>query len=375
MKAYSVSHLKEMNREKVFKILCECDITSKTEISHRTGISLPTVNKIVNFFMEKGLVQEIGGGEAALGRKPQMLRLNKERYLSIGVILEGDYLKAGLITLRHETILMKRIAVREDFRAVISTTVCNLINELLVESNCKLSDVLGIGIGIPAIYDVKDRTVDMAPLIGLREKTDISDLIDALEQKYRIPVIVDNDLNMEVQGEFISMGLKSSDDLIYLSVGTGIGSGVILNGKLRRGSHYMCGEVGYMTFLNDYVASSDKGGWLEDKININALCQKYSLENLAELSGKDHDTAVDIVSTYLSLCINNMMMCLDSNHFSVGGEMFNLLGEDLFRAICEKVNHLMIQAPDLHRSSSEEPGVLGAANVVATYAVGQLLEE
>lgn len=374
MKAYTVSHLRDMNRLKVFKILSEGKIISKAEISQRTGISVPTVNKIIHFFTEKGIVEELGDGEAALGRKPQMLWLNKKHFLSIGIILEGDYLKAGLITLDHETILLKRIEVRESFHTIMTTTIYNLINDLLVESNCKLSDVIGIGIGIPGIYDVKNRVIQLAPLIGVNKPEDISELIGNLEKKYKLPVAVDNDLNMEVQGEFICKGLEENDDLIYLSVGTGIGSGVMLSGKLRRGSHYMCGEVGYMTFFKDYVAANDKNGWLEGQININAVGEKYNVEDLRDLDSKSRAEAIDYVSTSLALCINNLMMSYDSNHFSIGGEMFNLLGEDLFNAIERKVENLSIQVPNLHRASVE-PGVIGAAVVIATEMLTQLLEE
>lgn len=375
MKAYGAAHLKDLNRQKVFQVLSQCDITSKTEISRLTGISVPTVIKIIHFFVEKELVEDLGGGEAELGRKPQMLRLNKNRYLSIGVVYEGDYLEAGLANLRNEILLTKRAAVKEPFETVMSVTICNLINELLVESDRKLSDVLGIGIGLPGIYDVEHQTVNMAPLIGLHEKRSISDLIDRLKKKYQLPIIVDNDLNMEVQGEFISKKLGPNDDLIYLSVGTGIGGGVMLNGKLRRGSHYMCGEVGYMTFLDDYVAGNDRVGWLEGKVNIDALSRKFGAGSLTELTGKDREAAIEYVSICLSLCINNMMMCYDSSFFSIGGEMFNLLGEDLFEAVSEKVKGLSVLAPNLYRASSENPGVIGAASVVGSDAIRRLLGE
>lgn len=374
MKAYTVSHLRDMNRLKVFKILSEGNIISKAEISNRTGISVPTVNKIIHFFTEKGLVEELGDGEAALGRKPQMLWLNKKHFLSIGIILEGDYLKAGLMTLDHETILLKRIAVEGSFHTVMTTTIYNLINDLLVESDCKLSDVIGIGIGIPGIYDVKSQVIQMAPLIGVNHQQDISKLIENLEKKYKLPVAVDNDLNMEVQGEFICKGLHENDDLIYLSVGTGIGSGVMLNGKLRRGCHYMCGEVGYMTFSNDYIGANDKNGWLEGKININALGRKYNVDSISGLSRESRAAAIEEASDYLSLCINNMMMCYDSNHFSIGGELFNLLGEELFHAVERKVGALSILTPNLYRASVE-PGVIGAASVISASIIKKLLEE
>ena len=97
MKSYVSSHLKDMNRRNVYKLLCGLEETSKSELANITGISPPTVMKIIQFLEEKGLVTQVGPGEAALGRKPQLLRLNKDRFYSIGVVHEGDYLKVGLV--------------------------------------------------------------------------------------------------------------------------------------------------------------------------------------------------------------------------------------------------------------------------------------
>lgn len=84
MKAYVASHLKDMNRQKVYKLIKAKQITSKAEIAKMTGISSPTVIKIVNFLVEKGLVVEIGEAETAIGRRPHMLQLNTKLMYSAG---------------------------------------------------------------------------------------------------------------------------------------------------------------------------------------------------------------------------------------------------------------------------------------------------
>ena len=375
MKAYVASHLKDMNRRNIYKMLCHTGETSKSEISRLTGISAPTVIKVISFLSERGLVEELGGGESALGRKPQMLRIKKDRYYSIGIIHEGDYLKLGITNLMNEIISLKKIQVERKFEEVMGSALFSLINEALVESEIRLSDVLGIGLGIPGIYNVEEQTIDMAPLIGITEKTDISHIISSMENKYKLPVFVDNDLNMEVQGEFVSRKLGEGDDLVYLSVGTGIGSGIILEGKLRRGRHYMCGEVGYMTFLDDYVADKSTAGWLESKINLKALSDKFGDGILGNIDGDYKDIAIEYVSICVALCVNNMMMCYDSDNFSIGGEMFNLLGSGLYDAISEKVKRLAVCDTQIAMKSSSEPGIIGAAGVAAEAAMTKILEE
>lgn len=375
MKPYVSSHLKDMNRRNVFELLCKMEETSKAELSHITGISPPTVMKIIQFLAEKELVTELGKGEAALGRKPQMLRLNKNRYYFIGAIHEGDFLRVGLSNLKNELVALKKIKVHADFKQTMEETLFQVINELLVENEIYLSDVLGIGLGLPGIYDVEQEKILTAPLIGIPGEMEIGLILRKIENYYHKSVSVDNDLNMDVLGEFLDLELTPENDLLYLSFGTGIGSGVILNGKLRRGKHYMCGEVGYMTFLDDYVAGSGGAGWLESKINLGAIQKKFGLQPDGSISEANRETATEYVAICGALCINNMMMCYDCDNISLGGELLDLLGDPLFDSICKKVERISIGGIRLRKSTCADPGVLGAAAMAKEKMIPQILAE
>ncbi|WP_369298359.1 ROK family protein [uncultured Neglectibacter sp.] len=375
MKPYVSSHLKDMNRRNVFELLCKMEETSKAELSHITGISPPTVMKIIQFLAEKELVTELGKGEAALGRKPQMLRLNKNRYYFIGAIHEGDFLRVGLSNLKNELVALKKIKVHADFKQTMEETLFQVINELLVENEIYLSDVLGIGLGLPGIYDVEQEKILTAPLIGIPGEMEIGPILRKIENYYHKSVSVDNDLNMDVLGEFLDLELTPENDLLYLSFGTGIGSGVILNGKLRRGKHYMCGEVGYMTFLDDYVAGSGGAGWLESKINLGAIQKKFGLQPDGSISEANRETATEYVAICGALCINNMMMCYDCDNISLGGELLDLLGDPLFDSICKKVERISIGGIRLRKSTCADPGVLGSAAMAKEKMIPLILAE
>lgn len=375
MKPYVSSHLKDMNRRNVFELLCKMEETSKAELSHITGISPPTVMKIIQFLAEKELVTEMGKGEAALGRKPQMLRLNKNRYYFIGAIHEGDFLRVGISNLKNELVALKKVKVHADFKQTMEETLFQVINELLVENEIYLSDVLGIGLGLPGIYDVEQEKILTAPLIRIPGEMEVGPILRKIENYYHKSVSVDNDLNMDVLGEFLDLELTPENDLLYLSFGTSIGSGVILNGKLRRGKHYMCGEVGYMTFLDDYVAGSGDAGWLESKINLGAIQKKFGLQPDGSISEANRETATEYVAICGALCINNMMMCYDCDNISLGGELLDLLGDPLFDSICKKVERISIGGIRLRKSTCADPGVLGAAAMAKEKIIPQILAE
>lgn len=374
MKPFVSSHLKDMNRQNVYTLFCQKGKTSKSEISRLTGISAPTVIKIIHFMIEKNLIIELGEGKSALGRKPQMLELNWNRYFSIGIVHEGTYLKVGLVNLANQPIALKKVCVSGTLENVLGETLFCIVNQLLVENNVRLCDALGIGLGIPGMYDTKNQEILVAPLIGITKRTNISAIIQNIKAQYHVEVCVENDLNMEVWGEFFSLKLTEKNDLIYLSVGTGVGCGVILNGKLRRGQNYMCGEVGYMTFLDDYDNDSKSAGWLENRINLQFLNQEFSIRN-TQMSEQDRQSIIEYVSIYCTLCINNIMMCYDSDNISIGGEVFDLLGDALFEAVQKRISKLPVGNIDIRRNSTQEPGILGAAGVVMNKAIKKILEE
>lgn len=374
MKPYVSSHLKDMNRLNVYRLFCALEETSKSEISKLTGISPPTVIKITNFLLEKELVEELGEGTSSLGRKPQMLRHRKDRYFAVGLVHEGDYIRTGIVNLRGELVASQKYKITESFAALLKNSIYNIINSLIVSAGVNSRDMLGIGIGLPGIYNFDEKIVLSAPLIGITQTLDISHCLKAISDYYQVNVVVDNDLNMEVLGEFRGLKLPSDSDLVYVSLGTGLGSGVILNGSLRRGCSYMCGEIGYMSFLNDYVADTNHAGWLETKINLNVLLERFGSEN-GEIKAENVQAAIEYVSIPVALCINNIIMCYDCGHVSIGGEVLELLGAPLFAAIKERVRKLSIGTVQLHQKSCANPGVIGAAMLVADEALQRMLVE
>ena len=91
---YTAAHLKGMNRHVVYDFIRERGATSKAQIVKETGISPPTVIKIVSYLVERGLVVEAGEGAAGVGRRPQLLAINGPGRFSAVFALEGSFLSA-----------------------------------------------------------------------------------------------------------------------------------------------------------------------------------------------------------------------------------------------------------------------------------------
>lgn len=381
MKPYVASHLKDMNRKTVYQLLSSVGEISRAEISRQTGISSPTVLKIINYFLENGFVTEAGEGVSFIGRKPQILKFNSEAAFSVGIEFEGDFLKLGVIDLLGNIRVFKQIRVTSDFDDIISSKLGLVIENILEESNIPKSKVLGVGLGIPGVVDPDNYVVEVAPLVGISEIKDCKALIDNLSKRLNLHIFIDNDVNAAAIGEFVTRKLDSASDLLYVSLGTGLGSGIILNGKLRKGKRNSAGEIGYMVLDKDFKTSKSEAGWMESHINFHALSQRWrpfealepeeSIKDIRQL--KDFYLLVDYVASNLALSIANISAILDINLVVLGGISTKLLGPSLVNSVKEYLSRLCLNEIECQVQRCSEPGVVGAASIVTDAKMSELL--
>lgn len=376
MKQYVASHLKDMNRQVVYQFIKERETTSKAEISRMTGISAPTVIKIVNFLESKGMVLDLGGGENAIGRKPQMLALNTELMYAAAFFLEGDFLSMGIIDITGRIVHKKSMKVKSDFDYIMT-----LISELLVEQLLKEADIpeeklFGIGIALPVIYDQKRNTISGAPLVEETDELDITETVDKLAKKYQVMVTVENDVNSQALGAFNVSGCHAKDDLILISVGTGLGAGFILDGKLRRGAHNMCGEIGYMSFTEDYISDRKNPGWFELGIGYKKIQEKFGIQLMdtaIELPQGIKTQVIEYAASPLALCINNISLMLDCDRVVLGGKLVEILGQPLVDKVNEHLHQRCITGIQAQIQANADIGLIGMASLVTDKKVFDVL--
>lgn len=376
MKPYVASHLKDMNRQVVYKLIKEKQMTSKAELSKLTGISSPTVIKIVNFLEEKGLVIDIGEGENAIGRKPQMLMLNTQLMYCASFFLEGDFLAMGVVDIVGNVVYKKNMKVKPDFDYIMAMISNLLVKQLMEEANIPIDKLFGIGIALPVIYDRKKNTIAGAPLVEDQDELDITEAIDELSEKFNVMVLVENDANSQTLGEFELSGCKPEDDLVLISVGTGMGAGVILDGKLRRGAHNMCGEIGYVSFMENFVADRKTPGWLEIGIGYKKIQEKFGIEILDTATAMTDDVKykiIDYVATTLALCINNISLFLDCDYVVLGGKLLEMLGQPLVETVNEHLKHQCITGIQARLETTEDIGLIGIASLVTNKKIKEIL--
>lgn len=362
--AYIAQNLKSMNRRTVYNLLLEKEVMSRAEISRQTGISAPTVIKIIEYFKDNGLVEELGGGESALGRKPQMLRFCPHARYSIGIEFAGVDLKGGIVDLAGNVCHSFSTPVVPMFETVLRDELCKHVETMIAQSGIDRAKISGICIGVPAVVNKKEETIDLAPLVGITELTQYTAIVSELSRRLKMPVTLENDANVSAIGEFIHRRLCADDDLLYIILGKGIGAGIILGGALRQGSGYSAGEIGYMAFDKHFTADKHHAGWLEQQLDLDALRSSESVvgdERLDELAGN------------LALAILNICLPLEIRRVVFG----RFKDADFDAALVKRINRYLhsLSVLDLvcHQPLCDQPGIVGCASIVAEPMLEKLL--
>jgi predicted NBD/HSP70 family sugar kinase len=366
--------LKISNRRTVYSLLRQEGEMSKAEIMRRTGISTPTVLKITDYFMSLGLLAEAGEGAASIGRKPTLLRIVPDAIYTIGAVFDGRGLSLGLVDLFGAPRGLRRVPAPASLERLLGEDLPIQALRLIEEENVPLAKVKGIGVGVPGVVDPSGATVRFAPLAGIQKDFNASTLLQSLERRLGMPVRLENDANAAALGEHSARsratrsraaerpdadGSVCAGDFIFVELGRGLGAGIILDGKLRKGSRAMAGEIGYLVLDPSWKATSDAPGWLEGRLDLD--------EFWAEVDGHKTPSKRSLrrVISYLALGLSNISLALDLDLIVVGRAGLEHFGDDFLNSLKAELARFSVLETSCVPSLLEEPGVSGAAGLVA----------
>lgn len=218
---------------------------SRADISSRTGLNRSTVSSIVNKLVHGGLVRETEFQKDKLGRPGLSLELSPHGACAIGVQMGVDFISVMLVDFVAQPIWSKHSPLEATIgQARFIKLLGDLIQQALAQARRRKSKPLGIGVGVPGLVDLQEGKIAFAPNLGWNAVP----LREMLRQRFAVPVFVENDANASALGEYYFGVARQVNDFIFLTADVGVGAGIILNGKLFRGSSGYAGEVGHMSF-------------------------------------------------------------------------------------------------------------------------------
>ncbi|MBU5465384.1 ROK family transcriptional regulator [Virgibacillus sp. MSJ-26] len=252
--------MKSVNKSIILNKIRTSEPISRAQIAKETKLTPPTVSSIVRELIEQDLVKESELGESKGGRKPTMLLVNKDGFYVIGVDAGPKTIECILSNLSGQ--IKDRVVVsiespltNESFLDLLKSGIRKILQNVKERSK-----VLGIGMAMHGVVDVARGTSLFAPILQLSNIP----IKDELEREFDLVVQVENDARAMTLGEswFGEHGDVSS--MMAVNLGSGVGAGVAINGKLYHGSTDLAGEVGHMTIdMNGERCECGNRGCLE----------------------------------------------------------------------------------------------------------------
>ena len=305
----------------------------------------------------------------------------------IGIDAGGTKVAYGLFKCEGE--LVDRYQHRTDIEAdgpEFSNGLIDSINLIIKRNNLNRYDIDGVGICMPSFIHFDQGKVCMtSAMVNIQD----FHMKEYLTSRLKLPVVLDNDCNVAALAEWRHGAGRGSRHMIYMASSTGIGSGIIINGQLFRGSYGWAGESGHMIATPDegimcgcenkgcfmsYASGRYIPKFVEQRLEEGAKSElskhsRISCEHILKAYENGDSLAIETVERmahYFAVCIFNIYQMLNINLFVFGGGLINF-GDILFLRIREefdKLNHTPYPVEFRFAELGSDFGIIGAAELI-----------
>ncbi len=250
--------LKHLNERAVLEAIRAGAPISRAEISRRAGISKPTVSLALQSLLEAGLVREASGRPGGPSYGAVFFEPVAEAAYVLGLDLGARFLRGAVCDLAGEIRARQDVELRGADAEGVLAAIGSLHTALVAAAALPVERIDGIVLGVPGVFDTATATLQLTTpnIPGLEGRP----FADDLRERLGVPVTIENDVNLAAVGERWAGVARGVDDFAFLSIGTGMGMGLVLGGELHRGNHGAAGEVDWaLAGLSEEVDPSAEG--------------------------------------------------------------------------------------------------------------------
>jgi glucokinase-like ROK family protein len=370
---------------------------SRTEISNITGWSKAKASQEIRSLVDKGYLVEFGEGISQGGRKPRLLRINNQLGYIVGIDIGATSMDIALADVTGS--ILQRQSEPTDVKLnpeAVLGRCSELLLELLQVQGVTPAQILGIGVGVPGPVNFARGVLVAPPLMPEWENFLIRDFFKKTFTSAF--VVVDNDVNIMALGEQRAGDGTGVDHFIFIKIGTGIGAGIISNGKIHRGSDGSAGDIGHICVNKEGpLCACGNKGCLEAMAAGPAIMSKAleaarngssaALRQIQESKGgvirpedvnaacrEGDQAALDIIrdsGQMIGDVLASLVNFFNPSHIFIGGGIANF-GNHLLVAIRRAVLHRSLPLATTHLSikfskMGSNAGVVGAISLALDY--------
>lgn len=322
--------IRQMNSALVLREIRANQPITRAQIAQNLGLGKSTVSNIVEELVKRKLVLNLGERSAngSGGRPAPQFGFNPKSACGLGVDIGGTKIQVLLTDLVGEVIGTRRFATTNSVPRIVE-----LVREVLTEFGVADRDVLALGVGVPGT--VNDGVVVRAKALSWTN----FDLRAALREHFDFPIFLNNDVNNAALGERWLGSAEFSDELFFVSLGTGIGGAIVTNGNIVYGASGRAGEIAYTVSRSDLDAGTlnvlGQHGVFERRVSGYALSRHgVEPEELFRRYSQGEPEAVGVIDDLvadLSVLISNVVSLLNPSMVVIGGGIAESLGVVLDR--------------------------------------------
>jgi predicted NBD/HSP70 family sugar kinase len=260
--------MRAMNRSVILNQIKANGPIARADVARATELSPATVTAITAELIEEGFVYEKAAGDSSGGRPPILLAINPLGGYVVGVKLMEDHAIGALTDLEANILQRHQIPLADRSVEVAVKVMADLVEVLLSMGAVQRSKLIGVGVGLAGIVDSNHGILRQSPYFGWRDKP-IRDLLQVI---LKAPVFIDNDVNTFTLAErWFGCG-QDVRDFLTVTIGRGVGLGIVTNGQFYRGTGGGAGEFGHIVVDPEGpICDCGKRGCLEALVSDPAL--------------------------------------------------------------------------------------------------------
>jgi predicted NBD/HSP70 family sugar kinase len=324
----SQSSLREANRTRLLDVIKRQGAMTQVELASITGLSAATVSTIVSELADSGIVATHQVTRS--GRRATQVGLSRELGLVAGLHFSARQLRLVLSDPVGQVVADRRMPLPPDHRADAGLDrAAELIADLLEELDAPQEELVGAGLALCAPYN---QATDLIAVPGLLRGWDEVPIGASLSRRLGKPVVVDNDGNLAMLGEArfgVARGVTSA---VFVSIGQGIGSGILADGEILRGHSGAAGEIGHIRVVdNGPVCKCGNRGCLEAVVgsagiarSVRGALGNVTLRDVIALARQGDLAccrAIADAASYVSVALAALCNVVDPELTIVGGEL------------------------------------------------------
>jgi len=322
--------IKQFNINKILKLITATDTISRADLAKQTGLNKATVSKITDELLDDNLIEDLGYGKSSGGRKPKLLKFNPNAKYVVGIDIGVSDIDFVVMNMQLEAVYSTRMKIEDKDHQAVADTLESAYSNAARTLEISADQVIEIAIAVPGTVD-NGGIIIHAPNLGWKDL----DLSHTLGEAFsNLPIRVFNEANAGALGELNHTTNPENQNLIYVSAGIGIGTGIIISGNLYKGKMGTAGEFGHNTIVENGKPChcGRKGCWemyaseqaLYDSLDSRNINMDSNINNVLKALENRNDKVTESInelSLYLNIGLQNVARAMNPDYIVVGNKL------------------------------------------------------